>query len=373
MTFLRADFFDSFEDASASTKIIDNTPQHTVKIFSDPSYQHIIVPNLAGKCLLANYYKEKYGIEIFIISNRSDLKTCIEKLRQFPASVKAGFVINTTSQEGGHVCPIVYEKNKAEEAIYVFDSLGPKGLHGFGVNQIDELVNKGLPEKIDLYANDITDPFSTSRQTDQKSCINDAFVILKDVLREKHSMAIVKEQAKKIQTANSKSYLSFLLPEQWSKTVQRESYFDKTRGTNPDLEKNIHLKNIQSFFGEKKKPESLKQFRERYTSELEVQQFNVHSKINHDGRMEEERGKLVSSKKVKLNVYLKKKGYSNIARVEQQFKDHRNHLELVCWDRLAGVMLNLDPTVVLKTPAIAKIAVLDEEKTSDTRVIQKKI
>jgi hypothetical protein len=372
MTFIHADFFDSFEDASGSTEIVDNVPQHTVKIFSDPIYQQITVPNLAGKCLLANYYKEKYGIEIFIITNRSDLRTCIEQLHQLPAPIKTGFVVNITSHEGGHVIPVVYERN-GEEALYTFDSVGPKGLHGFGIDQIDALVNQGKSEKINLYCNKITDPVSTSRQIDKKSCINDAFVILKDVLREKCSLAIVKAQAQKIQQTAQQCYIPFLLPEQWSKTVQRERYFDKVTGTNPDLTKNIHIKKTNSLFGEKKKPETLKQFRERYTAQLEVQQFNVHTKIDNEGRMDEERGELVSSKKVNMNVYLKKKGYSNIARVKQQFEEHRHHLELICWDRLAGVILKLDPAVILRTPAILKIAIIDEDKPEHPTASRKKI
>jgi len=372
MTFIRADFFDSFEDVSASTKIVDSTPQHTIKTFADPTYQQIIVPNLAGKCLLANYYKEKYGIEIFIISNKSDLRACIEQLSQFPAPVKAGFVVNATPQEGGHVVPIIYEKNSGEEAIYAFDSLGPKGLHGFSIDKINDIINKDKLQKINIYSNDILDPVSTSRQIDQKSCINDAFVILKDVLREKNSLAIVKEQAKKIQHLSHKQYIPFLLPEQWSKTVQREHYLDKKIGTNPDLNKNIHMKKSQSLFGEKKKAETLEQFRERYTAQLDVQQFNVHAKIDGEGKMDEERGNLISSKKINMNMYLKKKGYSNIGRVKQQFEEHGSHLQLVCWDRLAGMMLNLDPATVLSSPAIAKITAAAQEQSSPPTAVKKK-
>ena len=68
--------------------------------------------------------------------------------------------------------------------------------------------------------------------------------------------------------------------------------------------------------GVKKKAETLKQFRERYTAQLEIQQFNVHAKIDALGQIEEERGKLISSKKININVYVKKKGYSNINRAK---------------------------------------------------------
>jgi hypothetical protein len=340
MSFNRNQYFDSYEDVKDSSETVGNELHHKIDVFADPAYQQILVPNHAGKCLLANYYKDKYGIDIFILSNRDDLRICIDQLRQYQGHVKVGFIVNATSQESGHVTPIVYEKKGDEESVISFDTNGPKGMYGFGIDKIGEIVNKDRVPKINLYANDVLDAsaMSPSRQIDLRSCVNDAFVVLKDVLREKNVTAIVKEQSKKPFKTSPKGYTPFLLAEEWSKTVQREKYFDAKAGTNPDPKKKLRSNKIQS--GKEKKTETFKKMREKHSTELTMHQLRVHPTIDKKGNMIEKRGEIVKTKKSKINIYLKKKGFSNAKRVKQQFEEHKDHLDFICWERAAGILLS---------------------------------
>lgn len=294
--------------------------------FSDEKYRNIIMPNNNAKYLLANYYKEKYDIDIFVLLEPTKLRNFIDALKQRNINIiKVGIII--TSGEAKHSIPMIYEKKGANEILIVFDSRGHKGAFGFGIDKVDEIVNANQNTSITIYSNGFNNEISAVRQADFHSCHNDAFLILKEALQSDNIVNELRDP--RLAHYQSTQYFSFLLPEKWSKSVQIPSYLG-AEGMKSNLEVPISKETKSKIsLKENKKDETLGNFIARSTVVLEREEIITRSSSPLE-TIGAKTGKIESKK---MNIYLKLKGYDNVKKVIEQFNKHISNLEQIYHER----------------------------------------
>jgi len=270
-------------------------------------YTTIIVPNDNGKCLLAKHYHDKYGIEIFIMTDTKNLGAFIEKIRERDGDIKIGIIANT---DNAHVVPLIYERNGDKESIINFDTLGPepKPPSKFNIAAFISLIKSVTSNKnIDFHS------CQGIRQVDSYSCVNDAFAILKDALREENITAQLKNPrpAQSAIQTTSHSYTLVQLPERWSKSIQNQKIFD-------EYKVKINFEDPVARSRKEKPKKSLQQHRNE--NEKAITRRFLYELSNGTLVKETEETK-------RINVYLKEKGYSNVTRVKKTYGDRIKNQE----------------------------------------------
>jgi hypothetical protein len=268
-------------------------------------YEKILILKHQGRCLLANYYKEKYEIDIYVLSNpRESLPVFIAHLRK-REHVKVGFVCDTSNGNDGHTFPLIYEKNGEDEHVIFLDSLGASGCNNFDIGTIKMLLNKPSVT-INFYAE------TQARQVDKHSCANDAFIVLRDALREKDLMNLIKSNVKNNYEYHRPDYLAidneltiyctFIainLPSQLGKAVQSSKFLEKLSLDSPVTSRKV---------------KTLGEFRNYYQQDVTITPID-----------EPDLEPIIKP----MNIYLKCEGHKNVARVKKQFLAHQHELKKI--------------------------------------------
>jgi hypothetical protein len=274
-----------------------------------PPYEEILILKHEGRCLLADYYQEKYGVNIYVLSKpQKSLPVFIEHLRK-QDSVKAGFVCYTGYAGNGHTVPLIYEKNGKSENVIFLDALGPFGLRSFraysgdvfNIQDVKILLYTPSGNKINFYA------ATGIRQVDNFSCANDAFIILKDALREDNLMDLIKCNVEKDDEYSDHGFIPINLPSQWGKAVQSKKFLSKL-----SLDTDVKCK----------QPTTLGVFRDRYEKEIEIIPIESDGYGRNLSPVDDECLRIKKS----MNIYLKLKGYRNVERVKKHFEKHKHNL-----------------------------------------------
>ncbi len=309
MPFDSKDYFETYPDESEDGMMLKKNV-----VVAPLELMKITTPNKEGACLLAGYYREKYGVNIVNIENRDNFSALVAEYREKSGHVKVGFIVRVQTRTGIHSVPVIYEKKDNRESIIILDSLGPT--EGFKEDIIADINGIDHEHRINIYE------CKGRRQSDQHGCKNDAFIILKDALRENHITALLKNVTLRWASINIQGmylraasiyqkYYSFELPEKWSKGVQNKNYSEGYK-TKPDM-------NVAVLRGNPFKPsQTLKQHRNKYAAKVQIETSTRES-------IKESFGK-PSVKTKAMNVYVKQKGYSNVRRVERFFNQHHQEI-----------------------------------------------
>lgn len=193
--------------------------------------------------LAAEYYHDKYQANISIIpGGRINFANVLKDVRANPASdVRATFIIYE-APPSKHVYPLIFIREKGEDAILLADSLGVERETSNAIAQ-----QIGLP----VYA------VRASRQSSQQGCVTDALVFGRDSTGMHGGKYIIPDllaRLKKVgrSTQDSPSTFNVKLPDELLKTSQI-SVFNEYHREREEKEHIIH------------KGETLSQFLSRYS------------------------------------------------------------------------------------------------------------
>lgn len=155
---------------------------------SKPVDHYIIQPMDDAKKILAEIYREKYGIDLFVETITLELKELTELLKQKldqPGNAPVGLILHsppnkigtmnfaeTVGNYAGHVTPFIVQKTPTGFDIMCLDSVAQPDWRIFKCCEF--LANEGYEIR--------TVRTNTIRQTDGYSCHTDALQILKDLL-----------------------------------------------------------------------------------------------------------------------------------------------------------------------------------------------
>jgi hypothetical protein len=127
---------------------------------------------------IADTYKNKYNINIYIITYNIYYRL-LNLAQQLDNSEKIGVVLDLEGgYEGRHVTPVILSKSNNELSIVVLDSV-------FTIPKIQGVIESTYVKLMQEYGETKCHRLYVEggRQKDEHSCINDAFIILKDALR----------------------------------------------------------------------------------------------------------------------------------------------------------------------------------------------
>jgi hypothetical protein len=186
----------------------------------------------------ANYYKNKYGVNIHIVCE-SPAKKTYDLMQQLNDCEQLG-IIARPAKFMKHVTPLIISKKNEDIFIISLDSVDKNPVFIYGIEKFfkEKLMNPDDKKNYHLILVD------AKRQADPISCRNDALIILKDALRKPNVVSYFEPSSKKVSTceyqtsANSSVVLARYqakLPAFLFKTVQINStitnFTDKDKST----------------------------------------------------------------------------------------------------------------------------------------------
>jgi hypothetical protein len=182
----------------------------------------ILVPSKIGMVAIAENYKNKYNINIYIVDiNISD--SLFMLAQQLDNGEKIGIVLSID----GHLTPIIISKCNDSLHIVVLDGIFIKPMYHFFIDEayVKLLHVYGETKCQLLYA-------GGTRQRDRYSCINDTFIILKDALRKPNLINELFANSKIEDRYNSKAKKYYqsktvAFPKILYKTMQNKQLLDK--------------------------------------------------------------------------------------------------------------------------------------------------
>lgn len=270
----------SFKDSFCSlffTKELESEPEDDVKedvvlypFVADIYYNSVnsgvkrdgnplqtLVFSLAGLELIAEYYHDKYKANISIITEKNvNYANLLRDIRATSVSnVRTAFVIYE-KPPSKHVYPLVYIREKGEEAIFLADSLGVERDTSQTIAQ-----QTGIP----VYA------VRAARQSSQQGCQTDALVLSRDSTGFVGGAYIIPNLLARLKevgraTKDSANTFSVKLPDELLKTSQINTF---TAFHREAVEHSIH------------KGETLSQFLSRY-SDKDVTVFKEDREIKKE-------------------------------------------------------------------------------------------
>jgi hypothetical protein len=164
--------------------------QHVKYEFKQRRYALVPFPTHEGREKIAAYYHEKYHIDIKALNSLDDLMKEIQYSEESPEDHCRGFIIDISGGANLHIIPIIYEKHDGISSLFVLESLGYSGISVYLKDSSTQQVSSDIlylkthyfstcQKMPQIYANE------TSYQADSVSCAVSAFVLLKDILRDK--------------------------------------------------------------------------------------------------------------------------------------------------------------------------------------------
>lgn len=245
-----------------------NSYYDTKKINFGPKILQGIYPilNIYGMNVITNYYKEKYNIDIALhnvfstscVGNYDILKIIGVEFEKLNNDYLKGIIF----WDNNHALPIILTKINNKKIIIFLDtnSVFLKNLS----------VSKNLLENFKQV--EVWSPHCIQgRQADIYSCVTDAFVILKDLLRADLNIIFNNkiELRPEIYKAFSEQVIVFRMPELLLKTTQVSSYLeDSMANLNMIIGKN------QKTLEQKRKENTLIQYSYYYDSTVVVKSYN---------------------------------------------------------------------------------------------------
>lgn len=209
---------------------------------------------------LANYYKQKYAVDISIVitkDNESFIDYIEESTNGMQPGNQKGLIIRI-GEDTHHVTPIIIQRTHEKTDIIVLDS-------------VDCLTLKTLIRKINPENSKNTRIIILNhiRQADNHSCRSDAILILKDALRFKDPMSLIKSKSLtkdpfKISNGCAEFYCSEQLPAPLSKTLQRRSMIEELTSSE---DYNISIRCSAST---KLSPKTMKTHLQKYSRTIET-------------------------------------------------------------------------------------------------------
>jgi hypothetical protein len=148
----------------------------------DELHQQIARPFFEGACWIADYYCQKYGINLAVLKDPSELLPAILGAREKGCSSYGFSVPDQVLQ--GHRTPCLYFKKSGKEYLLISDSVGNYNVLEYFL----KIFRREFPELIVLVDSSNIRSFGDSignsiRQADEGSCVLDSLLFLKDALR----------------------------------------------------------------------------------------------------------------------------------------------------------------------------------------------
>jgi hypothetical protein len=198
-----------------STEYIVTTFNHKIKILH---------PNWTIKAAIADTYKNKYNINIYIITYNDIYNSLLNLAQQLDNSEKIGIVLEAS---GLHDTPVILSKSNDELSIVVLDSIRIKPPTSKFIEKVyAQLMQEYGRTKCHLLY------VEGGRQKDRYSCRNDAFIILKDALRKPSLINELFANSEIEQERNDKTIKDYQVniaefPKSLYKVVQNKQWLDK--------------------------------------------------------------------------------------------------------------------------------------------------
>ncbi|MBL7479419.1 hypothetical protein [Legionella bononiensis] len=234
-----------------------------------------------GMKLIAQYYREKYDINVIMDNNiynqGQDFMELVKKGRAEQGDYRCAYILIGMR----HATPVFYLKSGNSEGFFIPDSMGRTNDHNYG--QVRRIISELILEHFPAMPNPAIPIFVTEeiRQADLISCYTDALVFVRDVTAKKENAYFksahlvgqlesrATEQVADVSTDFSEKKITLkkaLLPDELLKTAQISAFVEdnKSKEKNPSI---IHVRKDGT-------QENLAQFRERYTKTKDGKPYN---------------------------------------------------------------------------------------------------
>jgi predicted transcriptional regulator len=281
----------------------DTRPQHSEdnSIYTFITFKHtlpIFQPSKITMATISQYYKQKYNINIYILTENIIDLLC-QFAKQLTEGQKLGVIIKICPV-GQHVTPIILSKNNQKIYVVILDSIKE---HNEQKNCFISDAYLKLAEEIGINNFQLLHT-DIQRQKDNYSCINDAFIVLKDALVTPKVITSYFNSSKinytyKFNTTNNKINCQVSViecPKFLYKTMQNKQLLDEL--TTEDLQTNLKQADIISLETQQK---TLQQHLNEYNCIIEVEKKIMKERCCFNTK--------IVKKKWLINSYLQVKAY----------------------------------------------------------------
>jgi hypothetical protein len=293
----------------------DNTRKSILGKYKKITFNYtlpIFKPSEACIAAIAHHYNKKYNIEIYYVDKNT--KDLLYKLAQQLPNGKQIGVIAILHPHSIHVTPLVFSKNNNKLYIVSIDSVSNS-------RSSQRILEESYLNLIKIYGEQNCHLLyaGTNRQTDGYSCINDAFVILKDALRKSNLIDDLVNSITEDITNDNKDEKSYKIsiapfPKFLYKTVQNKKLLDKL--TTEDLQTPLNKStDIPSRKGIKTLETHFKKYNRNIVATSYMYDYN--NSGNNNG----------IAKNWEVNTYLQIKAYRMLARAFKIIENRSGYID----------------------------------------------